>query len=632
MGQTSIALEPELIQVLEHVDAGRSFLLSGGAGSGKTFSLVQVIGELIRRDPVSSIACITFTNAAVREVESRISSGRLYVSTIHDFLWSSISPYQSELRKVLLDLIKGDTPLIDPGSLEVTEEILNDKAIRYKEYRILDKGIISHDEVIVLACAVFERYPKIRDILRDKYRYILVDEYQDTDVNVVKILLDYLPQSSRSGVCGFFGDAMQSIYDHGVGTIKDYVDSGKIGEVRKEQNRRNPRLVYELANRLRSDGLQQHASKDEKAPNMSGGVVKEGTIRFYYSEGDADKLSDVRTNLMWDFADVLETKELNLTHNLIAPQAGFDELMKIYDKDGVLKFRDRIVRYIKDYDDITKYDALSFGEVIAALQAGKAGSALNAVSPTAGMKAFIAAHPNLLEEAKRCNFLEFRRMYVDKDELIDDKKHTEDDLSRKGSKRCDFVKHVFKILTVVHLYQRQQYNEFLRKTEFSLYRSSDKALLKACIDAIISMSEGPINDVIEYAHQHGLCIKDDQFEEFRTRKSYLFNRLIGVPCAAYQKLYNYLEGRTAYSTQHKIKGLEFERVLVILDNGNWSDYNFNYLFEGGGTDSVRLRTQKLFYVCCTRAKDFLAVYFRNPSPATIAQASIWFAPQNVIRL
>ncbi|WP_377703213.1 UvrD-helicase domain-containing protein [Pseudoduganella sp. UC29_71] len=632
MGQTGVELEPEVIQVLEHVDAGRSFLLSGGAGSGKTYSLAQVIGEFLRRDPASSIACITYTNAAVREIESRISSERLHVSTIHDFLWSAISPYQSELRKVLIDLTNGDTPLINPGSLEVTDEILDGKAIQYKEYRILDKWIVSHDEVIVLACAVFDRYTKIRDILRDKYRYILVDEYQDTAVDVIKILLDYLPQSSRKGICGFFGDAMQSIYDDGIESIKDYVDSGSVSEVKKEQNRRNPRLVYELANRLRFDGLQQHASNDEKAPNMSEGAVKEGTIRFYYSEGDTNKLGDVRADLKWDFADVLETKELNLTHNLIAPQAGFNELMEIYDKDCVLAFRDRIVKHLKEHDDVSKYDGMLFGEVVAAVQEGKTGPALKTVSPTPAMNVFIAAHPHLLEDAKKCNFLEFRRMYVDKDQLIDDKKHSEADIARKGSQRCDFIKHVFKILAVVHLYEGRQYNEFLRRTEFRLHRHSDKARLRACIDTIISMSGGPIIDVIEYAHQQGLCIKDDRFEDFRNRKSYLFKRLIEVPCAAYQKLYDYLEGRTAYSTQHKIKGLEFERVLVVLDNGNWSKYNFNYLFEGGGTDTVRHRTQKLFYVCCTRAKDFLAVYFRDPSPATIAKADDWFGSNNVIKL
>ena len=153
--------------------------------------------------------------------------------------------------------------------------------------------------------------------------------------------------------------------------------------------------------------------------------------------------------------------------------------------------------------------------------------------------------------------------------------------------------------------------------------------LKQCIDQIIAMQNRPIIDVIDFAHEYGLCIKDDRFNDFRQRKSYLFKRVIGVNYASYQKLFEYLEGRTTYSTQHKIKGQEFDRVLVVLDSGGWNDYNFNYLFEGGGTNSVRLRTQKLFYVCCTRAKDTLAVYFRNPSIAALEQARAWFGVENV---
>lgn len=446
------------------------------------------------------------------------------------------------------------------------------------------------------------------------------------------ILLDYLPLSSRKGVCGFFGDAMQSIYDEGVGTIQDYVDREMVCEVRKEQNRRNPRLVYELANQLRSDGLRQHASDDKNAPNMSGGAVKEGAVHFYYSCGEVDKLDEVRKHLNWNFADVLETKELNLTHNLIAPQAGFGDLMEIYDKDGVLAFRDRIVRYIKERDDLDRYNGLSFGEVIAAVQVGKTGAELRAVSPTPQMQTFISTHPDLLDEAKGNNFDLFRRMYVDKDQLIDDKKQSEEESARKGSQRCDFIKHVFKIQTVVHLYAQRRYNEFLRKTEFKLAHADDKMRLKRCIETISAMGNSPVIDVIDFAHENGLCIKDDRLNDFRQRKSYLFNRLIGLKYSSFQKLYEYLEGRTTYSTQHKIKGREFDHVLVVLDSGGWNKYNFNYLFEGGGTDTVRERTQKLFYVCCTRAKDTLAVYFRNPSDATVAQAKVWFGIEHIIEV
>ncbi|MGJ0578377.1 hypothetical protein ACR71G_09825 [Xenorhabdus bovienii] len=51
MAQKGMKLEPEVVDILKHITEGKNFLLSGGAGSGKTYSLVQVIGELLRIDP-----------------------------------------------------------------------------------------------------------------------------------------------------------------------------------------------------------------------------------------------------------------------------------------------------------------------------------------------------------------------------------------------------------------------------------------------------------------------------------------------------------------------------------------------------------------------------------------------------
>ncbi|WP_147161115.1 UvrD-helicase domain-containing protein [Novosphingobium sediminis] len=630
MDQTGLKLESAVESVLAHIAENQNFLLSGGAGSGKTYSLVQVIGELLRTDPSAFIACITYTNAAVHEIESRVSNARLFVSTIHDFLWGTIRPYQTELKVTLIKLLSGDDPMIRPGSTLVSADMFAHKDIQYKEYMLLSEGIISHDEIIKLAAAMFENYPKLRDILRDRFRYILVDEYQDTAPQVVMILLDYLTQSTRKGVCGFFGDAMQSIYEDGVGDIQSYVATGAVAEVKKEQNRRNPRLVFELANKLRADGIVQHASKDLTAPNMRGGSVRDGHICFYYTMGGDSRLQDVKNHLGWDFSDVLETKELNLTHNLIAPQAGFGDLMAIYDRDGVLSFRDRIVAFIKKSDDLNNYDGLTFGETVALLQKGKSGPALNAVSPTAGMRSFIEERPDLMMNAEARNFREFRRMYVDKEQLVDDKKQSEDEIARKGSNRCDFIRHVFKIQKVVHLYQQRRYNEFLRHTEYRLARSDDKARLKERIEAICAMGDAPASEVIRFAHETGLCVNDDRYRNFTETKGYLYDRVKDVPFRSFKNLYDYLEGRTTFSTQHKIKGREFDRILVVMDSGGWNNYNFNYLFEGNGNPSVFARTQKLFYVCCTRAKEELAVYFHNPSPKALSQAEAWFGADNCV--
>ena len=98
----------ETNEILAAVKEGKNFLLSGGAGSGKTYSLVETIAGLIEQKPLAEIACITYTNAAALEVEHRASNQNLSVSTIHDFLWSSIKHFQIELKEILISLINDE--------------------------------------------------------------------------------------------------------------------------------------------------------------------------------------------------------------------------------------------------------------------------------------------------------------------------------------------------------------------------------------------------------------------------------------------------------------------------------------------------------------------------------------------
>jgi DNA helicase-2/ATP-dependent DNA helicase PcrA len=87
-------LEIEVEQIFVHVKKKENFLLSGGAGSGKTYSLVEVIKKAIEDNPTSKVACMTYTNAAVKEIEERVNHVNLNVSTIHDFLWDNIKSFQ----------------------------------------------------------------------------------------------------------------------------------------------------------------------------------------------------------------------------------------------------------------------------------------------------------------------------------------------------------------------------------------------------------------------------------------------------------------------------------------------------------------------------------------------------------
>jgi len=646
MAETELVIEQEkdeFQQIMEHITNDDNFLLSGGAGSGKTYSLVQVIRQVLIDHPTSKVSCMTYTNAAVKEIEGRVNHKNLNVSTIHDFLWDNIKHFQKELKFAIINLANDeDVTKIKIDDLDnVPNDFFDNREepvkIQYKEYLRLKEGILSHDELLVIADYLFEQYPKLCDIVKDKYRFIFIDEYQDTHREVVRILLEHFTKSEKRSVIGFFGDAMQSIYDDGIGNINEYKgnEEGKVKEIKKNQNRRSPRKIITLANRLRTDGITQVPSTDISAPNMVDGQVKEGNIMFIHSTNQ--DISRVKKFLSehhgWDFSNAKETKELNLTHNLIADKAGFRTLMDIYDKDPIMGLRKDIIKKIKDNKkkgkpEIPIDESDTFDVVVDKFQLKNLQRQLK--------KDILLSDPQnveLYDQLKNKPFSEVRRMYLDKDQLIDDKKQDEDDEKKKGSKRDNLIRHLFKIQTNIILYKNKQYNEFLRITDYKeIKRIEDKKILKQNIESLINVGDKTIEEVINDAHEKGICLIDEKVEKFREEREYIYNRVKDVKYSQFQMLYDYLEGKTPFSTQHKTKGSEFDNVLVILDNGKWNDYNFENLFLGGGTTSVLERTQKIFYVCCTRAKENLAVYYHNPSANVVDKAKTWFGEDNVLQI
>ena len=642
MVEGRLSLEPEVQEIFQSIDDGRNFLLSGGAGSGKTYSLVSVIREVITENPTAKVACMTYTNAAVKEIEERVNHKNLNVSTIHDFLWDNIKHFQKELKEAIISLANNK----DVSRITIDEantipanyfDTLED-GIQYKEFVRLREGIISHDELLIIANYLFEKYSKLSSIVKDKYKFIFIDEYQDTSKPVVEIFLTHFKKTERKNIIGFFGDAMQSIYDDGIGNLDEYkgTEIETVNEIPKKQNRRNPQLVINLANKLRTDGIVQEPSTDSNAPNMQNGFVKQGSVLFLHStESDISKVGRyLEENYNWDFSNSKVTKELNLTHNLIADKAGFRTLMDIYDKDQILSFKDRIRKYIKDNSIATDFSTNTFGEVLQTLEQGKNGRELDKVSPTAGMQTFIDNNLELYNYVKTLNYAEFSRMYVDKDQLLDDKKQDEYDENKTGSKRNNLIKHLFKIQTTIYLYQSRRYNEFLRATDyrFKITTIESKKILKENIESLVNVGDKTIEEIITEANEKEICLIDDKLETFKEKKEYLYNRVKDLKFSEFQKLFEYLEGQTPFSTQHKTKGAEFDNVLVILDNGGWNNYNFEKMFLGTASPSVMDRTQKILYVCCTRAKEKLAVFYHNPDAQVIEKAKEWFGEENVINI
>lgn len=518
---------------MEHVYAGHHFLLSGGAGSGKTYTLVEVLREIIRENPTKKVACVTYTNAAVKEIERRVANNNLRVSTIHDFLWDCISHFQSALIPAIIKLIN-DEVITRSVSMELPlaedyfKTVEGFKGIQYKAYCRVGEGIISHDEVLVLAEYMYSTYPKLCEILKGTYPFILVDEYQDTSPIVVKILLEEIfAHPGQPCVVGFFGDAMQSIYDDGIGNLDEYkYPGGCVYEVKKEQNRRNPSQVIALANQIRFDGLVQRASEDVTAPNMIDGRVKEGVIKFLYSTRDGETLDKVRNYLTrengWDFNDSQRTKELNLTHNLIAGKAGFPNLMELHNSDGILGYRDKLKMYMEaagvDGSDKT------FGEVISAMRdhyQGASNREKKKAEPTPGQDMFISSHAEDYEFAKSLPFVDFLKEYVDKDQLVDDKKQSEDEESKTGSKRSEIVKHLMNIERCIQLYKNKNITEFIAKTEYKIQNAQDKKNLAGIMQSIADSEERTIGEIMDIAEEHGIVVKSDGLERYEEHQKYV---------------------------------------------------------------------------------------------------------------
>ena len=598
-------IEPEVEKVFELIKQGQNFILEGGAGSGKTYSLISIIEKISMEEPKKSIVCITYTNNAVAEIRSRIINDNLRVSTIHDFIWHVIENFQKEIKECLVELINDDEQILFVAPKEVLGEELisldyfDGVRVEYTEWYSMNiieqnKVQISHDHVLIVAEKMFSKYKKLGEILKDTANYIFVDEYQDTSPLVVKILLEHLRKSTRDNIVGFFGDSMQAIYDSGVGNI----DSYGLEKIQKIQNRRNPRKVINLANKFRSDGLVQIPSSDVAAPNMNNGNVIEGTVKFIYGDG-ITHLEDLRNSELFkelEFDIPQKTKELRLTHKLNAEMAGFSKLFELYNSDLLVKLITDMKKKFNASELVDK--GKSFEELVeeAQIVVRKGGPLIIDI---------VKSIPELLtiyEEIKTFSFGEvISKSKVNKDSLLADK------------------------------FNGLSSNEFLRITCFKITSSADKINLSKIMKEI-SDNDITIGKVIELAERTGLISKDDLFTNFIENKGcYLWLRLEKLPFQEYVNSIAYLREYVSVITQHKVKGSEYENVLVLLDNGRWNQYNFNSIFgKGSSNEKVQNRTKKLFYVTITRAMKNLIVYMPCNDQQILEKAKDYFEQSDIV--
>lgn len=358
-----IAIEKnEIAEIMKCVNGYEDFVVRAGAGSGKTYSLVETITNILDSKNElllmsnQKILCITYTNAATDEIKERIGNTSLVsVSTIHDFLWGTIKDYQPQLIELHTKKIRSTIKEID-GKLSETKytelspskkEELIVMLKRYQDlyYRIrhLNAGLFSehlpsefedqfndilsnknnfkkiannilhkerllqtleniknknehfqfveydantnrdrltsmkfsHDTLLEYGEKLVKKYEGLRKILVDRFPYILVDEFQDTDPKVICLLYNLIifkKEKQKKFLVGFFGDEIQNIYDRGVGNqlINNIND---LYPIEKKYNYRSSDAVITLANFTRLDDLYQESAYINNLPGETNFIV-----------------------------------------------------------------------------------------------------------------------------------------------------------------------------------------------------------------------------------------------------------------------------------------------------------------------------------------------------------------------
>ncbi|MTB50927.1 ATP-dependent helicase [Lewinella sp. W8] len=293
-------------------------LVVAGPGSGKTRVLTYRIAHLIEQGAAPwEILALTFTNKAAREMKERIEkvvgprATRIWAGTFHSLFArilrveaehigypSNFTIYDSDdskslvgqiIREMSLDknvyqanaiknrISSAKSSLITPKVYEKNEELLaQDKQAKmplvhriYTTYvaRCKQAGAMDFDDLLFRLYELFQNHPEVVDKYRKKFRYVLVDEFQDTNTlqyAIVKRLVMY-PNSPRN-IC-VVGDDAQSIYAFRGATIQNILDFEQdfaefgIQTFKLEQNYRSTENIVSAANAVISHNRRQIQKK-----------------------------------------------------------------------------------------------------------------------------------------------------------------------------------------------------------------------------------------------------------------------------------------------------------------------------------------------------------------------------------
>ncbi|AEV81786.1 DNA helicase II / ATP-dependent DNA helicase PcrA [Actinoplanes sp. SE50/110] len=279
--------------------AGGPLLIVAGAGSGKTRVLTHRIAYLLAARDVhpGEIIAITFTNKAAGEMKERVAhligprARLMWVSTFHSAcvrilraehehagLKSTFSIYDADDSRRLMQMVAREldldpkrytarglaaqvsnlkNELVDPEEFKAKAKGPNERAVAeaYELYqrRLKEAHALDFDDIIMATVHLFQSHPLVAEAYRRRFRHVLVDEYQDTNVAQYMLIRELVGRDDQdpSELC-VVGDADQSIYAFRGATIRNILeferDYPSARTILLEQNYRSTQTILSAAN------------------------------------------------------------------------------------------------------------------------------------------------------------------------------------------------------------------------------------------------------------------------------------------------------------------------------------------------------------------------------------------------
>ncbi len=593
-------LNKEQLLAVEHYTG--PLLIVAGAGSGKTRVITYRIANLIREYKINpyNILAVTFTNKAALEMKLRVqkilglNGFNLWVRTFHSLC--------ATILRIEADTLKFDrnfTIIDDNDKIGIIKDVMKEigidkenfppdivsQFISAKKNRMNFEGdanmdimkkimvgynnykskylLFDFDDLILEVINIFENNSYIVDKYRSKFKFILVDEFQDTNFNQYKLL--YLLGREHRNI-NVVGDEDQAIYSWRGGDIENFFrfrnDFKGTKIIKLEQNYRSTKNILKVANFI----ISQNRHRDKKllwTNNPAGSEIIIENFFSGYEEAEfiTDTIKEYIISGKYKYRDIavfMRTNYYTSNFDII-----FNENNIPYKVFGGTKLFDKkeikdIIAYLRFFNN--PKDIYSFFRIINTPNRGIGLVAVNKI------KSFMAKNNLSIYDVPE-HFKTNKNIKIFYNVLNDIRKR-KDKLGLS-----DFVKYIIKQIG---------YKEYLNKYDNAKIRKNNIRILE--------------DDVKKYEKE----------EENANLTNYIERISLMTNIDEYEKNKNYV----SVMTLHNAKGLEFKVVFMVgLVEGVFP--HIKVLREAENKPDKIEEERRLFYVGVTRAKEELILTYTN---------------------